>query len=563
MFFPSAHRKAFEDLEPRTLLSGPSPREQQMLELINRLRTRPAAELPLILNSKDPDIQNALSFFKVDRAELAKQWAGLTPVAPLAWSDALAKSALGHTQKMLALDQQSHQLPGEAPLLTRATSAGYQNASFVGENVFAFMDSVIHAHAGFAVDWGNGPHGLQSPPGHRENLMAGVFDEVGISIQDSRPGKSVGPMLVTEDFGARRGALPFLLGVVFDDANRDGAYTPGEGIPNATIIASGKAGTFTATSLSAGGYQVQLPPGTYMLTASGGGLKGLANIGNVTIASDNVKRDFPKGSFKLDAAPPTARLSAPAAAVVGGALTQTFSVTYADNATIDAASLSTGDVRIDGPNGFSTIAQLVSIEHPKNANTRTATYRFTAPGGFFDSLDNGPYALTLQGDQVRDTNGIAAPTARLGVFNVSVPAAVLTPNGILLVNGTAGDDVIDLRLAGTSLIAKINSSSFSFSYKSIHRIYVSAMAGNDSVAVAGAILATTIDGGAGSDTLSGTGGNDTLQGNGGNDLLLGNGGNDLLIGGGGADILDGGIGNDRAPRDHKDNYRAVESVFNA
>src|SRR6184192_842777 len=119
MLFPPAQRKAFEDLEPRTLFSGPSPREQQMLELINRLRAHPAAELPLILNSKDPDIQNALAFFKVDRNELARQWALLSPVAPLAWNDALAKSALGHTQKMLSFDQQSHQLPGEVPLLAR------------------------------------------------------------------------------------------------------------------------------------------------------------------------------------------------------------------------------------------------------------------------------------------------------------------------------------------------------------------------------------------------------------------------------------------------------------
>src|SRR5260221_1582841 len=256
----AANRTTLESLEPRTLLSGPSPREQQMLELINRLRLHPAAELPLILQSRDPDVQNALAFFHVDRAQLAKDWAGLTPVAPLAWNDALAKSALAHTQQMLAFDKQSHQLPGEAPLLSRAQAAGFQNASFVGENVFAFTDSVEHAQAGFAVDWGDGPHGLQSPAGHRDNLMAGVFNEVGLSIINTKPGKSVGPLLVTQDFGARRDQLPFLLSVVFEDQNRDNAYTTGEGIANATIIASGKAGSFTIASGAAGGYRCSCPP---------------------------------------------------------------------------------------------------------------------------------------------------------------------------------------------------------------------------------------------------------------------------------------------------------------
>ena len=559
---PARKITIFEPLEPRTLLSGPTAREQQMLELINRLRLHPAAELPLILQSKDPDVQSALSFFHVDVSALKSQWANLRPVAPLAWNDALAKSAYAHTRQMLAFDQQSHQLPGEAPLLARAQAAGYKEASFVGENVFAFTHSVEHAQAGFAVDWGDGPHGLQSPAGHRDNLMAGVFNEVGLSIQDSQTGKSVGPLLVTQDFGARRDQLPFLLGVVYEDKNRDNAYTPGEGIANATIVASGKAGTFTVSSASAGGYQMQLPPGTYTVTASGDGLKSFASLGNVVIAGDNVKRDFPRGIFKSDTLPPTPRL-APSAALAPGALNQTFTVTYSDAGLIDASSISNGDVRVDGPNGFSTIAQLVSVDQRTNGPSRTATYRFTAPGGFFDSADNGVYTINLMANQVRDLNGNALAATQLGTLSVNQPPVVLSSTGALLVNGTAGNDHIDLRLSGASLIVKLNASTYTFSYKSVRRINVFAGAGDDIVAVAGGILASTLDGGIGNDTLSGTGGNDTLYGDGGNDVLMGNAGNDLLIGGGGADTLDGGAGLDRAPRDHKDTVRSLESLFNA
>jgi uncharacterized protein YkwD len=549
-----------EVLEPRTLLSGPSPREQLMLELLNRLRTKPAQELPLILKSKDPDVQNALTFFKVDLKKLASDWKSLLAVAPVAWNEALTKAAKTHSGKMLTSDQQSHQLPNEATLLNRVKAAGYQDAAFVGENVFAFMDSVFHAHAGFAVDWGAAPNGLQNPPGHRQNLMAGNYDEVGISIIDAPAGKSVGPMLVTEDFGSRRGQSPFLIGSVFDDRDRDGFYSQGEGVAGATIVATGKTGTFTTTTFTAGGYQMQLPAGTYTVTASGGGLKGLASIGNVTIAGDNVLREFKKSDFKADPTAPTASL-APTTAAAPGAFNNSFTVSFADNAAIDASTLATGNVIVKGPKGFSVPAKLVSIDHPQNAPARSATYQFTPPGGFFDSSDNGVYTFSLQANQVADTNGNFAKSVSLGTFNVDVPLAVLTSNGTLVVNGTDGNDEINMYLSGQSLIANVNDQSFTFNYGSVKRIYVSAMAGNDDVSLAGGILASTINGGIGNDTLSGTGGNDTLEGDGGNDVLFGNGGNDSLWGGGGADILNGGAGNDLAPKDHKDTVIDVESVF--
>jgi hypothetical protein len=555
------HRpKDMERLEPRTLLSGPSPREQQMLELINRLRTRPAQELPLILNSRDPDIQNALNFFGVNRGVLARQWGSLTPEAPLAWNDALARSAKTHTDRMLATDTQSHQLPGESPLLGRIQAAGYKDAAFVGENVFAFMDSVEHAHAGFAVDWGNGPDGIQNPPGHRDNLMAGIFGEVGIAVLDGKAGKNTGPYLVTENFGTRRNQKPFLLGVIYDDRNRDGAYTPGEALPNVTVIASGKAGTFTTTTMSAGGYQVELPPGTYTVTATGGGLRGVATAGNFTVASDNVKRDFTRGAFRVDTAGPTARLATPPR-TTGGAAEQTFTVTYSDAGALNAASLSSGDVRVTGPHGFSTIATLCSLDNP-SGTARTATYKFTAPGGFFDSADNGKYTATLQSNQVQDLNGNFAAANVIGSFDVNAPLAVLTANGTFVVNGTGGRDTIAVSVSpGKTLTARVNGASYAFDYTKIRRIYMSSMDGDDSVSLAANVMGSTIDGGLGNDTLSGGSGDDTLQGNGGSDVLRGNAGNDSLWGGGSGDLIDGGLGSDRVYKDVKDTLRSVETVL--
>jgi uncharacterized protein YkwD len=548
-----------EALESRVLLSvGPSAREQQMLELLNRLRMHPKEELPLLLASKDPDVQNALAFFKTDRNALAKQWASLSAVAPLAWNGVLSNAALAHSNKMLAANKQSHQLPGEPALLDRLKAAGYANPSFIGENVFAFMESVEHAHAGFAIDWGNGPGGIQNPPGHRENLMSGAFGEVGLSIIDSTPGKSVGPHVVTQEFGARRGQQAYLLGVVFDDRNKDKFYTPGEGVGGATVIASGKAGVFTQTTMTAGGYQMQLPTGTYTVTVSGGGLKGISTVANVTIGPNNVKRDFVKSGFAADAAGPGAALTGTGTLTAGGGAQQTFCVTWSDNAAVNTNSIGTGDVIVTGPGGFSQVAQLVSVDKPHVAPTRTAAYRFTAPGGFFDSAENGTYTVSVAPNQVADTNGNFAPARTIGTFAVNVPPAVITPAGILVVNGTSGNDVIDLSLSGDSLVAKVNGEAFNFKHASVKRIYVSAMAGNDLVTFDKNIIGATIDGGPGNDTLGGTSAGDTMNGADGNDLVLGRGGDDVLAGGPGADTVNGGDGNDRAKRDADDVFSFVE-----
>src|SRR5271170_3278676 len=141
---PSAFN-CLEPLEIRLMLSAsdPSGDEQQTLELINRMRQNPAAELPLLENSTDPAVQEAFKFFNVNLTELATEWATLTPAPPLAWNADLATAALGHDQLMLQDNMQSHQLPGEPDLADRATAEGYANYSSLRESVFAYATSVF------------------------------------------------------------------------------------------------------------------------------------------------------------------------------------------------------------------------------------------------------------------------------------------------------------------------------------------------------------------------------------------------------------------------------------
>jgi uncharacterized protein YkwD len=305
-----------ESLEPRQLLVfNPTADEQYMLELLNRMRTNPAAELALLTSSlgnpahsNDPDVNSALNYFKTKGSVLASQWASLVAAPPLAWSDKLYNSAEGHNTAMIAGDVQSHQVTsvGELDLGGRADAAGYTSWSNLGENIYAFAKSVIHAHAGFAIDWGGDPTdpattGIQNPPGHRDDMMDPAFREVGIRIAYPGivAGHDVGPWVVTQDFGKRfNQGNPFLLGTAYNDSSNDAFYTPGEGLGGVTVTAvagNGAGASFVTSTMSAGGWQLQVPAGTYSVTFAGGSFGSSVTYYNIAVGSANVKLDAVKG----------------------------------------------------------------------------------------------------------------------------------------------------------------------------------------------------------------------------------------------------------------------------
>jgi uncharacterized protein YkwD len=266
--------------------ADPTNQEQLWLEIVNRMRRDPQSELQILTNinpgtpptwatpkSDDPDVKLDLEFFKVDAAALSQQWSFLSPVAPLAWNGSLHAAAAGHNAVMIAQDRQGHQLPGELGIIARIEAAGYTGWNTLGENIFAFSQSVTHGHAGFSIDWGNGPGGMLSPASHRATLMSPSFREVGISaIAESNMSTDVGPLVVTQDFGWR-GGNSFVTGVLYtDEVARDYFYTIGEGQGGIEVTAY-LAGTDTVaastTSSSSGGYALRLAPGAYDIGMSG------------------------------------------------------------------------------------------------------------------------------------------------------------------------------------------------------------------------------------------------------------------------------------------------------
>ena len=293
-----------EPLEPRMLLSAsPSPFEQEMLWLINDMRTDPADHLDHFItgygtpaSSSNGDIDSALDYFDVVGATLQSDWSTLTATAPVAWSSLLDDAAEFHSQNMIDEDAQEHEFPDGPGLGERIDAAGYVWTN-LAENIFAFSKSALHGHAGFVVDWGNGIDGMQNPPGHRNNIMNPLWVHVGIaSIFENDGDTGVGPYVVTQDFAKPwPDADPYLVGTIWADANADGKFDGGEGFGGVTVTAVGAA-TYSTTSWGAGGYQLQLPADTYDVSISGGAFAP-AYSAQVTIADENVKLDAnPQGA---------------------------------------------------------------------------------------------------------------------------------------------------------------------------------------------------------------------------------------------------------------------------
>src|SRR5213075_2629711 len=275
-------------------IGQPTNEEQYYLELINRARANPTAEGIRLAVTTDPSVVSAYTAFAVNLVLMQAQFTLIAPAPPLSMNSDLMNAARAHSQNMLQNNYQGHSGP-DGSITTRL--AGYTagaNGWSIGENVYAYSKSVWYGHAGFEVDWGGSAlsGGMQSPPGHRQNIHNPDFREVGIgNVIGSNGGSSgVGPQLVTQDFGTTGGLSPFVTGVVYRDLNSNGFYDPGEGIGGVTVtIANVNNYAVTATS---GGYSVPVPgSGSYNVTFSGGSVP--TNQQSVNVSnSQNVKADY-------------------------------------------------------------------------------------------------------------------------------------------------------------------------------------------------------------------------------------------------------------------------------
>jgi hypothetical protein len=256
---------------------NPTPDQQLVLEYINRARANPIAEGQRL----GIDIHEGLEDDPSNGC-YGPEYVGVRP--PLAMNPLLLGIAQGHTEDMYNLNYFSHDDPNGTTPFQRMTNAGYDYVS-AGEDMAAGTDMSATALEDFMmVD-----AGTPCRP-HRMNLLdifpypPPAYLEVGVGYYQGPSGQA----FITEDFGTASTG-PFLLGVVYNNADGSNFYEAGNGIAGVTITPS--TGSYYAVSSSSGGYAIPIgSSGTITVTASGAGFGPVTKT--VTLTGTNIKLDF-------------------------------------------------------------------------------------------------------------------------------------------------------------------------------------------------------------------------------------------------------------------------------
>jgi uncharacterized protein YkwD len=264
----------------------PTPKEQALVELIQATRSDPAKMGQEIVEL--PSVQQAMVQFKVDKAQVVKDFMGYKSVPPLAIDSHLLESSRFHSNDMSTKEFQQHNGSAGESFDQRITKAGYK-WSGVAENIFASAKDVEECNAAFLIDWGN------PDLGHRKNLLDlenGRSRDIGVGIVLNTTSSKVGPLIVTEDFGfPASDAHRLLVGVAYKDTNANGRYDEGEGVADMKIVPN-KGDSYAVTSVS-GGYAIPVTQKSGAFKVQIQDASGVAlDEKDTELDADNVKLDF-------------------------------------------------------------------------------------------------------------------------------------------------------------------------------------------------------------------------------------------------------------------------------
>ncbi|MDZ4311336.1 MAG: CAP domain-containing protein [Cypionkella sp.] len=245
--------------------------EQYLLELINRARLDPAGEAARY----GTDLNAGLAAGTVSTA--SKQ--------VLAPNVLLENAAIGHSQWMLAADVFSHTGSGGSSASQRAAAAGYRGSkigedlSWRGTSGTMNLDSAINTHH----------KDLFLSAGHRKVMLDDAYQEIGIAQERGKfnlDGRNYDSSMLTELYGKPVTLTAFLTGVIYNDTDRNGFYSIGEGVAGTTFSAQGK----SASSAVAGGYAIGLTAAAEVTVT--GKVGGLDFAFAVWMTNGNVKVDI-------------------------------------------------------------------------------------------------------------------------------------------------------------------------------------------------------------------------------------------------------------------------------
>lgn len=260
--------------------------EQYMVEIVNRARAEPEAEaarMGIDLNEGPPNV-----------------FLGPEPREPLAVNPCLSLAAQEHTRDLFANFSQlppTHRGSDGRDPTQRATDAG---AVFIGgvaeNNAWASQgstkiteSSVLAVHRLLFRDFTETFEVVGR--GHRTVMLNGTRNEIGMGLRGGVFGGRTAS-LVTYDLTTTN--TLYITGVAFaDNVKANQFYNMGEGLGGITITAvpQGGGAPLVTTTARAGGYSLPVPPGTYDVTAAGGGLGAPVQFDDVVVVDRNVKVD--------------------------------------------------------------------------------------------------------------------------------------------------------------------------------------------------------------------------------------------------------------------------------
>ncbi len=265
-----------EQLEDRIVLFSWSPEEVYLVELVNRARMDPQAEIFRTgINLTEELSQGELN--------------NLVPQEPLALHPTLTEASRYMSLDMAQRDFFDHDNPDGQDADARNKDASIVTTVYdgsVGENIAVGQDSIDEVHEAW----------LESV-GHRKNVLSlwetfGAnfhYDEIGVGFFN--PGQGGGfswDNYWTQNFGySGSPQRTYILGVVIDDFNNNNFYDIGEGVGNIRVdvaLSSNEENILgTYTTDAAGNYQIVVDTaGTYVVSftnqATGLTVKKVVNV---------------------------------------------------------------------------------------------------------------------------------------------------------------------------------------------------------------------------------------------------------------------------------------------
>jgi len=244
----------------------PTELEQFYLELVNRARANPNAEVARLTSLPWGDDELATPHLNegLDAGTISS-----TAKPPLAFDPRLIDAASDYADLLLANEAGGHTF-GNTTAESRMEAAGYvfTNPSSLGENLAVTgkipdnplnADAVEEHHYSLFID------ANVAGRGHRKNILGASFREVGIAIRpdsdnESRFNGAFIDIQSAQDFAASAGRI-FVTGIVYNDHDLNQFFTPnnGEALGGMTIEIRNAGGVLASgTTFASGGYSINL-----------------------------------------------------------------------------------------------------------------------------------------------------------------------------------------------------------------------------------------------------------------------------------------------------------------